>query len=101
YKGNLSLLSDLNKNIAVVGLIDPDEEIINREIDIVNRLIDNKQIIVSGLAMGCDTIAHKTCLEANGKTIAILPSTIDKVYPSENRDLAEEIVERGGLLISE
>ena len=101
YRGDLSLLNDLNKNIAVIGLTDPDVEIVNRETDIVRRLVKNDLVIVSGLATGCDTIAHKICLETNGKTIAILPSQIGKVYPAENRDFADEIVKKGGLLISE
>ena len=101
YRGDLSLLNDLNKNIAVIGLTDPDEEITKRETDIVRRLVKNDLVIVSGLAIGCDTIAHKTSLETNGKTIAILPSQLGKVYPTENRDLAEEIVRKGGLLVSE
>lgn len=101
YKGDLSLLSDLNKNVAVIGLVDPEEEIVKREADVVKRLVENDIIIVSGLALGCDTIAHKSCLELNGKTIAILPSQISKVYPAKNRKLAEEIVNKGGLLLSE
>lgn len=101
YKGDLSLLSDLNKNVAVIGLVDPEEEIVKREADVVKRLVENDIIIVSGLALGCDTIAHKSSLELNGKTIAILPSQISKVYPAKNRKLAEEIVNKGGLLLSE
>lgn len=101
YRGDLSLLSNLNKNIAVIGLIDPDDEIVKREIDVVKRLVDSDFIIVSGLAIGCDTIAHKTCLETNGKTIAILPSHLGKIYPAKNRKFAEDIVNKGGLLISE
>lgn len=101
HRGDLSLLNDLNKNIAVIGLTDPDEEITRRETDIVRRLVKNDFVIVSGLAIGCDTIAHKTSLETNGKTIAVLPSQLSKVYPTENRDFAEEIVRKGGLLISE
>lgn len=101
YKGNLTLLNDLNKNIAVIGLVDPDEEIINRESDVVKRLVANELVIVSGLAFGCDTIAHKACLEAGGKTIAILPSQLNKIYPAKNRNIAEEIVDQGGLLLSE
>lgn len=101
YKGDLSLLNNLNNNIAVIGLTDPDDEIIKRETDIVRKLVENDLIIVSGLAIGCDTIAHKTSLETNGKTIAILPSQLDKIHPAKNRALAEEIVKEGGLLISE
>lgn len=101
YKGDLTLLQDLNKNVAVIGLIEPDEEIIRRETEVVKSLVRNDLVIVSGLANGCDTVAHKVCLEMNGKTIAILPSQINKVYPSDNRKIAEKIVEKGGLLISE
>lgn len=101
YKGDLSSLDDLNKNVAVIGMTEPDPIIIDREISIVRELAKKSLIIVSGLAKGCDSIAHKTCMETNGKTIAILPSPINKVFPAENRDLAEEIVGRGGLVISE
>ncbi len=101
YKGEISLLKNLNNNVAVIGLINPDQEIIRREEDIVKELVNNNLIIVSGLALGCDTISHKTSLELGGKTVAILPSTINKIIPVENKDLANEIVEKGGLLITE
>ncbi|MGV1064938.1 DNA-processing protein DprA [Clostridium perfringens] len=101
YKGNLELLDDLNNNIAVIGLIDPDQNIAKRESDVVEKLIDNDLVIVSGLAAGCDSIAHKLCLEMGGKTIAVLPSQLNKIYPAENKKLAEDIVQKGGLLISE
>ena len=59
--------------------------------------------IVSGLAIGCDTCGHKGALKVSGKTTAILANGLDhkSIYPPENQDLAEEIVENGGLLISE
>lgn len=59
--------------------------------------------IVSGLAIGCDTCGHKGALKVGGKTTAILANGLDhiSIYPQENQDLAEEIVENGGLLISE
>lgn len=101
YRGDLSLLSDLNKNVAVIGLINPEEEIKKRERDIVRQLINNELIIVSGLAVGCDSVAHKVAIDMGGKTVAVLPSNISRVYPTEHREFAEEIVEKGGLLISE
>lgn len=101
YKGDLKLINNLNKNVAVIGLINPDEKIIKREANVVKKLTDNDLIIVSGLALGCDSVAHKLCIENNGKTVAILPSQISKIYPAENKKLAEEIVKKGGLLISE
>jgi len=101
YKGDLSLLKDLNRNVAVIGLTDPDKTIISRESKIIHELVKNNFIIVSGLAKGCDTIAHKVCLKEAGKTIAILPTQINKIYPAENQFLAEEIVNNNGLLLSE
>lgn len=101
YKGNISLLEETDRNVAVVGLVDPTEEIAKREKRVVEQLVIEDNIIVSGLAKGCDTIAHRECLNLGGKTIAILPSQIGKIFPSENRALAEEIVENGGLLLTE
>ncbi|MEN9945969.1 MAG: hypothetical protein RLZZ293_355, partial [Pseudomonadota bacterium] len=101
YRGDISLLSNLNNNVAVIGLLDPDEDIYLREQEVVKQLVNQNLVIVSGLATGCDTIAHQVCLEHKGKTIAILPSPINKIYPNENNALAEEIVNNGGLLISE
>lgn len=59
--------------------------------------------IVSGLAIGCDTYGHKGALKVGGKTTAILANGLDhnSIYPTENQDLAEEIVAKGGLLLSE
>ncbi len=60
-------------------------------------------VIVSGLALGIDTIAHKAALKANLKTIAIPGSGLDRkvLHPHSNKNLANEIVERGGALLSE
>ena len=57
--------------------------------------------VVSGLARGIDTVAHRAALDANGRTLAVMASGVDYIYPRENRRLSEEIVETGGALISE
>lgn len=101
YKGDISLLKKLENNVAVIGVLNPEEEIVNRETKVVRKLVEGGMNIVSGLARGCDTVAHKVCLEERGKTIAILPTPLYQIYPSENKKLACEIVEKGGLLISE
>jgi DNA processing protein len=101
YKGDITLLQDLNRNVAVIGLIDPTEEIEKRAVEVVKRLIKKELIIISGLAKGCDAIAHKVCVETDNKTIAILPTQINKISPVVNRNLAKKIVDKGGLLITE
>lgn len=58
-------------------------------------------VIVSGLALGVDAIAHKAAIEAGGTTVAILANGLDSVYPATHRKLAEDIVKNGGALISE
>lgn len=58
-------------------------------------------IIVSGLALGIDAIAHKACLEASGTTLAVLGNGLHRIYPHTNRRLGEAIVDNGGAIISE
>lgn len=101
YKGNLNLLDSNNKNIAVIGLLNPDDSIKQREEVVVDTLVKKGVTIVSGLALGCDKIAHEQALKSNGTTIAILPSSLDNILPALNRELAHEIVNKNGLLISE
>lgn len=101
YKGDLSLLSKSNLNVAVIGLLTPTAEIEQRERKVVAELVRKNTIIVSGLALGCDTIAHKQTLEMGGRTIAILPSPLSSISPASNKGLAYEIVKEGGLLLSE
>jgi DNA processing protein len=57
--------------------------------------------IVSGLALGVDSVAHQATLDAGGKTIAVLPGGIESIYPATHRRLAETIVRQGGALVSE
>ncbi len=100
YKGDLSLLDIENYCITVIGLLNPDEKIEIREQKIVSEIVKRNVIVVSGLAFGCDSIAHKQALKG-GKTIAVLPSPLNNIMPAKNKGLAFEIVEEGGLLITE
>lgn len=101
YRGDLSLLKETNNNVAVIGLLNPDNDTEEIEKEVVARLVKNGVTIVSGLALGCDTIAHREALNSNGYTVAILPSPLNNITPAKNKELANEIVRNRGLLITE
>jgi DNA processing protein len=69
--------------------------------EIVTGLVRNGVTIISGLARGVDAIAHKTALDHGGRTIAVLGSGPDNIYPPEHRDLARQIVRGRGAVISD
>jgi DNA processing protein len=98
-RGNARLLS--RPGIAVVGTRHPSPygagmaELLSR--DLANRHLT----ILSGMARGVDTAAHKGALDAGGKTVAVWGTGIDVIYPKENKKLAENIVASGGTIVSE
>lgn len=98
-RGNIDLLN--SKSIAVIGTREPSEhgKLIGERV--TKWFVEQGWVIVSGLARGIDTIAHQTCLANNGKTIAIYGNHLNKVYPAENKNLVQEILDSDGLLISE
>lgn len=67
----------------------------------VPHLVNAGFTIISGLARGVDAMAHKQCLDSGGRTIAVLGSGIDNIWPSENRTLAHNIINNNGAVISE
>ena len=58
-------------------------------------------VVVSGLALGIDAEAHRGALEAGGVTVGVIGSGLDRFYPEENRELAREMVQKGGAVVSE
>ncbi len=58
-------------------------------------------VVISGLALGVDGIAHQAALEARGTTIAVLPTPLESIHPQTHRQLAERMVQSGGALLSE
>ena len=101
YKGDIALIKKAAGNVAVIGLLTPSCQIERDERDVVRRLVQQGKCIVSGLALGCDTIGHRETLDRGGKTVAFLSSPLTEVNPPSNRPLAYEIVNSGGLLVSE
>jgi len=66
--------------------------------EIVTDLAQNKITIVSGLAKGIDTVAHRSALNAGGRTLAVFASGLDIIYPAENEKLARDIMEHGAII---
>lgn len=90
-----------SKTAAVVGSREISIFANSNTENIVNWLNQDKYSIVSGLAEGIDTIAHSYALKNNQYTIAVLPNSLDSIYPITNYELAIDILNSGGCLISE
>lgn len=100
YKGNLKKDGE---RLAVVGTRKCTSYGMQAAEKIVRELAENGLEIISGLALGIDTVAHQSTLEKNGYTIAVLGSGLNEksIYPLQNRGLAEKIIEKNGAIISE
>ena len=98
-EGNIEILNEIG--IAVIGSRTNTQYGEKMCKKFVKNLVEYNFNIISGLAMGIDGIAHKTCLKKGGKTIAVLPSGLNNIYPSQHRELAREIIDNGGTIISE
>jgi DNA processing protein len=99
-KGNRECLSP-PASVAVIGTREP-TAFGERSAKKIGATIAAKGlVVVSGLALGCDTKAHEGCISAGGQTVAVLAHGLDRVYPKENAELAESIAEFNGCLISE
>ena len=88
-------------SIAIIGTRRPTaygKEIAQR---LAHDLAQEGVVIISGLALGVDSIAHRAALAAGGITIAVMPSGLDRIYPANHYELAQEIVANGGALLSE
>lgn len=98
--GNPSLIKEEVK-VGVVGSRRVSSYGRSVTLRLARELAEQDIVIVSGLALGIDSIAHRAALEVKGKTIAVLPCGLDRVYPASHTTLAKEILSNDGLLISE
>lgn len=98
-KGNIDILK--KDCIAIVGTRKPTEFGRNQAKEIGENYAKEGYVVVSGLAEGIDSAAHKGALEAKGLTIGVLAHGLDMIYPANNKQLAETILNNNGALISE
>jgi len=100
YKGSFEGI-DFNRNVAVVG---SRQASFNAKISlnsVISGLKNSGLVIVSGLAVGIDTQAHTSAIENNLKTVAVVGSGLDIIYPSQNKKLFNDIIESYGIVFSE
>lgn len=98
-KGNAKLLNE--KSITIVGSRNCSDYGKYLSERFAYLLASKDMCIVSGMAKGIDTYAHKGAISANGKTVAVLGSGVNKIYPLENKKLYENILSNNGLILSE
>lgn len=98
FKGNLP---QTKKSIAVIGTRQPTAHGTLIAQRVSTYFAESGWSIVSGLALGCDTIAHKTALECGSHTVAVLAHGLHTIAPKSNEELAERILANGGALVTE
>jgi DNA protecting protein DprA len=99
-RGSPDVLQE-RRSVAIVGTRKPSEHGRQHAFELSKYLAGFGYTIVSGLALGIDTEAHCGALVADGKTVAVLATPLEQIYPKENSQLAEDIVCKGGALVSE
>lgn len=98
-KGNEKILNEFS--LAIIGCRENTKygEIVTKQI--ASELAKKRITTVSGLARGIDSISQEETINQKGKTIAVLGNSLDTIYPSENKQLAQKIIETGGAIVSE
>jgi len=100
FKGDYKQLNSLH-GIAIIGTREPTPEGVLSGEHFGKYFGEEGFNIISGLALGCDSAAHRGCLKGKGYTTAILAHGLHTIYPKENKKLAEDILSNGGVLLSE
>jgi DNA processing protein len=98
-KGNIDVLTQ--PSLGIIGTRKPDKVATEYAERVTSHFAQKGIPILSGLALGCDTIAHQTTLDVSGKAIAILGHGLHMISPNRSLSLAASIVETGGVLVSE
>ena len=90
-----------SSNVAIIGARAADKDGLDMAYGLAKQMGEQGHIVISGLALGCDTAAHQGCLDADGQTIAVVASGLDITHPRVNKSLQDEIIAKGGAILSE
>lgn len=101
-KGDLGIIDEITYRGAagIVGSRDPGRYSLYATAEFAGKLASKGTVIVSGMAVGIDRRAHEACMDAGGKTVAVVPGGVDVIYPYQNADIYDRICDKG-LVISE
>lgn len=99
YRGQLP--DPARKSVAIIGTRKPTRYGTEVTLDLARKLAERGVVVISGLALGVDALAHQGALKGQGMTVAVLAGGVDKPTPYTNARLADEILENGGGIISE
>ena len=99
YEGSMEIPLPCPR-VSIIGSREASEKGLAEAKEITKILVENQVIIVSGLAKGIDTVGHKIAIEYGGKTIAVIGTPLNKVYPKENLELQNEL-KKNHLVISQ
>lgn len=98
--GNRELLNR-EDNVTIIGSRAADRDGLAAASRMAEQIGGAGHVVISGLAEGCDTAAHRGCLDSGGQTVAIVASGLDIVYSKSNKALQDEILANGGIILSE
>lgn len=101
FYGEMPKNVSFSQKIAIVGSRKPTEYGRKIAYELAYELAQAGAVVVSGLALGIDTVAHRGALDAGGRTVAVLGTPINQIYPRTHKAIAEEIVKKNGAIISE
>jgi DNA processing protein len=98
-RGRLEAVAD--RSVAVVGTRKPSEDGVEEASRLSRELAERGVTVLSGLAVGIDAAVHRAALDAGGRTVAVMGTGINRLYPPENEKLADRILAEGGALVSQ
>lgn len=99
-KGDYKILNN-ERNVSIVGSRNITPDTMNMIISKVKELVANNFVTISGLAFGTDITVHRETYKSNGKTVAVLPSTIFEIQPKAHVEDVKRILSNGGVIVSE